>query len=43
MYFTVLIYIGIYYKPRIKDYWGNLEINGIEYIIKRYIGLFRFQ
>ena len=42
-YFSVLIHIGITIESAIKDYWGDLELAGISYIIKNYISLMRFQ
>ena len=39
----MLIYIGIIIELSIKDYWGDLELAGVGYIVKNYIGLVRFQ
>ena len=41
-YFKVLIYIGITIKSSIKDYWGDLKLFSIGYIVKNYISLIRF-
>jgi hypothetical protein len=39
----VLIYIGITIESSIEDYWGDLELAGVGYVVKNYIGLVRFQ
>ena len=39
---VVLIHIGITSKSCIKDYWGDLDINGTEHIIKKYIRSIKF-
>ena len=42
-YFAVHIYIGISIELCIKDYQKNLNIYSTEHIIKKYIGVIRFQ
>ena len=42
-YFTVQIYMGITIELCIKDYWKDLNIYSTEYIVKKYIGVIRFQ
>jgi len=42
-YFAVLIYMGITIESCIKDYWKSLDAHSCEHIIKKYIGLKRFQ
>jgi hypothetical protein len=33
-YFSILIYIGITVESSIKDYWDNLELASVDYIVK---------
>jgi hypothetical protein len=42
-YFAVLIYMGITIESAIKDYWKDLNTHGTEHIVKKYIGINRFQ
>ena len=42
MYLAVLIYIGITSESCIEDYWGDLNTNGTEHIVKKYIESVRF-
>jgi Transposase IS4 len=42
-YFAVQIYMGITIESCIEDYWKNLNIHSTEHIVKKYIGVVRFQ
>jgi hypothetical protein len=42
-YFGVLIHMGITIESTIEDYWKDLDTYGTEHIVKKYIGLKRFQ
>ena len=43
IYFIVQIYIGITIELYVKDYWKDLNIYSTKYIVKKYIGVIRFQ
>ena len=42
-YFAVQIYMRITIESCIKDYWKDLTTYGTKYIVKRYMGIVRFQ
>ena len=42
-YFAVQIHMGITIESCIEDYWKDLTTHGSEHIVKKYIGLKRFQ
>ena len=39
----MLIHMGLTRELSIKDYWGDLDSTGTEYIVKKYISIVRFQ
>jgi hypothetical protein len=39
----VLIYIGITIELCVKDYWKDLNTYGTKHIVKKYMGVARFQ
>ena len=42
-YFGVLIYMGITIELAIEDYWKDLNSHSTEHIVKKYMGVVRFQ
>ena len=42
-YFAVQIHMGITIESCIEDYWKDLNTHGTEHIIKKYMGVVRFQ
>jgi hypothetical protein len=42
-YLAVLIHMGLTSESCIEDYWGDLDTHGVKHVVKKYMGLQKFE